>query len=846
MRIKNCQAIAAIVAASLATAAAGAQAPFTNPVIPQPGQHAEVADPFVLKWNGEYYLYTSGDPITVYHSTDLVRWEFLGPVLSSSAEPGAWNGADVWAPEVVYRNGRFYLYYTASQRSADWRVGEMARRIGLAVSDSPRGPFVDMGRPLTPGWGIDGHVFKDPDTGEEFLFYSYLYEPRLPGAGIVVDRLERPDRVAGSPSHVTRGSEAWEDKDGDPNNGTLRYTNEAPTVVKRRRRFYMMYSGGSWDLPTYSMAYAFTDQVVRGGLDGPGWEKVVPPILRSTPLVDAPGHNALVKAPNNVDDILVYHARTIPFLQPGSRMPFLGRLYWHHERMFVEPPSRGHREPPDRPVFADLFNRSDGPLGSSWETSGGDWSVAGGQARQSASAGEPVLATPRTSPLVNYVFEANLRIPDGAGTAGVAAFVSGTDRIDIRLDCRRGVLTTTGRLDGTAQAEESTRLSADFKCDAYHQILTTRNEDRLTVDLDGVHVQRRSLPFGGRPGAVALLASGAGIEFDGIALTSAYEDDFDTADGWLSRSGTWIATEGVFQQVAGGPGRGVALKGEPETEYEFSASVRWRESDSVESLAGIVAAAGENGELVLAGFNRDLWPFSRFVVRHIVGAGVKATFEAELLRGFRYDEFHTLRVVRQGDGFQFFLDGAETIAARIPVGAARPGVFTEGVRADFDSVRMKRLNVARNLLLNGGFESEQWDGGKPVMGNPWQLSGSARANSCCAHSGGKRLLVSGDAGEARQVVNGLAPGSYILHARVLSGGVADSRLMVEGAEPRSPSSPVEPASGWALVSVPFTVDSSRAPVAVVFSARPRPGTTGFAAADDFYLAPADASVAARQ
>ena len=237
---------------------AAAQEAFANPVIDALG----VADPHVLKYNGEYYLYASGDPIRAFHSTDLVTWEEIDPVLSSSDAPDAWNQADVWAPEVVYRNGRFYMYYTASRASSDWRVGEAARRIGVAVSDSPRGPFRDMGRPLTPGWGIDGHVFQDPDSGEEYLFYSYLYEPRLPGAGIVVDRMPTWDAVEGDPANVTRGTEAWEDKDGDPNNGSLRYTNEAPTVLKRNGRYYMMYSGGSWDRPTYALAYATADEVV--------------------------------------------------------------------------------------------------------------------------------------------------------------------------------------------------------------------------------------------------------------------------------------------------------------------------------------------------------------------------------------------------------------------------------------------------------------------------------------------------------------------------------------------------------------------------------------------------------
>ena len=831
-----------LLAACLCVAAltgAGAQGPYTNPVIARPGLHNEVADPFVLKWNGEYYLYTSGDPITAYHSTDLVRWEFIGPVLSSSGEPGAWNGADVWAPEVVYRNGRFYMYYTASQRSPDWRIGEMARRLGVAVSDSPRGPFVDMGRPLTPGWAIDGHVFKDPDTGEEFLFYSYLYEPRLPGAGIVADRLERWDQVAGTPSHVTRGSEAWEDKDGDPNNGTLRYTNEAPTVVKRGGRLYMMYSGGSWDLPTYSMAYAVSDEVMQGGLDGPGWQKVLPPILRSTPLVDAPGHNALVKAPNNVDDIVLYHARSVPFLQPGTRMPYVDRLYWHHDRMYLERPTGGHRPPPDRPVFADAFNRTDGPLGDAWETSGGDWRLADGRALQSAGTAEPAVAAPRTEPLVNHVFEANLRMTGPDASAGVSPFVAGADRVEVWLDCSRRALITRGRLGGTEQPVESASLPDGFDCAAYHQILTTRNEDRLSVELDGVRLQRRDLPLGGRAGGVALLASSAGVEFDGVALTSGYADAFDSpAGGWSVTSGTWLTTEGLFQQVAGGATRGIAVKGEPGRRYEFAASVRWREADAIASLAGIVAAATAAGDLVVAGFNRDLWPFSRFVVRHLTGAGVKSSIEVELPRGFRYEEFHALRAVRQGDAFTFFLDGAPVVATRFALGPSRPGLFTEGVRADFGEARMTRLGVAQNLLLDGGFESEQWDGGRPAQGNVWQFSGAARANACCAHSGGKRLLVAGEAGEARQVVSGLPAGSYVLHAWVQGRGAAQARLFVEGASPRAQAVSAGAGGGWTLVSVPFTV-SGAAPVTVGFGADPRPGTDDYAAADDVYLTEVD-------
>src|SRR5216110_2018872 len=81
---------------------------YSNPILGDPGHvDREIADPFVLKWNGEYYLYSSGDPILAWHSSDLVHWDSIGQVLSASSAPEAWNQADVWAPEVVYRNGKF-------------------------------------------------------------------------------------------------------------------------------------------------------------------------------------------------------------------------------------------------------------------------------------------------------------------------------------------------------------------------------------------------------------------------------------------------------------------------------------------------------------------------------------------------------------------------------------------------------------------------------------------------------------------------------------------------------------------------------------------------------------------
>jgi hypothetical protein len=152
----------------------GAAAWAENPII----QTNFTADPAPLVHNGTVYLYTSHDEDDatgfkmkdwrLYTSTDMVNWTDHGAVASLATFPWARQDNDAWAPQVVERGGKFYLYVPISL------PGEPKNVIAVAVADKPEGPFKDaLGHPLVgPQNGfIDPTVFVD-DDGQAYLYWG--------------------------------------------------------------------------------------------------------------------------------------------------------------------------------------------------------------------------------------------------------------------------------------------------------------------------------------------------------------------------------------------------------------------------------------------------------------------------------------------------------------------------------------------------------------------------------------------------------------------------------------------------------------------------------------------------
>jgi arabinoxylan arabinofuranohydrolase len=143
-----------------------------NPIV----QTNYTADPAPMVYNGTVYLYTSHDENKTVHnfftmndwrcysSTDMVNWTDHGAILNF--KDFSWSRGDAWAGQCIYRNGKFYFYVPVNQKNG-------GNAIGVAVSDSPTGPFKDaIGAPLLVGYGyIDPTVYID-DDGQAYLYWG--------------------------------------------------------------------------------------------------------------------------------------------------------------------------------------------------------------------------------------------------------------------------------------------------------------------------------------------------------------------------------------------------------------------------------------------------------------------------------------------------------------------------------------------------------------------------------------------------------------------------------------------------------------------------------------------------
>lgn len=210
-------------------------ASFTNPVKAQKG-----ADPWISYHNGNYYLVTTSwtDAITIRKSPTLAG-------LSTAPSVQVWTGdaasrcCNIWAPELHFLNGRWYLYYVAGQNVSDYIPTQRTHVLESAGSD-PMGPYTYKNQ-LGSTWMLDPTVATI--NGNLYLFGS------ASGGGtqnLVAARMSNPYTVSGSFTTISTPTHDWE-RSGAP-------VNEGPEILQRNGTTRLIYSASGCWTPTTSSA----------------------------------------------------------------------------------------------------------------------------------------------------------------------------------------------------------------------------------------------------------------------------------------------------------------------------------------------------------------------------------------------------------------------------------------------------------------------------------------------------------------------------------------------------------------------------------------------------------------
>jgi beta-xylosidase len=296
--------------------------PRTGSVI-QPAYDGYFADPFAWRVGEEYFAIGTGEKeaagearagemiFPLLRSRDLRRWEEAGHAL---IRPDRKLGRSFWAPEVARGDdGLFYLYYSVGHE-------DRHHQLRVAVSDSPLGPYRDVGDPLidpTPGTGcdfaIDAHVFRDTRDGDQcYLFYARDFldcdNGVRAGTALMVARMESMTRLENEGRPVLRARHDWQRflKDRPMYGGVYDWhTLEGPSVRAHAGKYYCFYSGGRWENNTYGVDYGVADRVTGPYSDA--GNEAGPRVLRSLPGVIGPGHNSIVDTPEG-EEFIVFHA----------------------------------------------------------------------------------------------------------------------------------------------------------------------------------------------------------------------------------------------------------------------------------------------------------------------------------------------------------------------------------------------------------------------------------------------------------------------------------------------------------------------------------------------------------
>lgn len=294
-----------------------------NPVIQQR------ADPHVYKHTDGHYYFTASVP---QYDRIILRKSATLAELGTAQEHVIWRrhtsgemAAHIWAPEIHFVDGKWYIYFTAAPSTDVWAIRLYV--LENSSADPTTGTWIERGQLKTgfESFSLDATTFVH--QGQRYLVWTQRpLEPKGAGTDIYIAKMRSPLQLEPPFVSISSPTLEWETRGHK--------VNEAPAVLIRNGRIFITFSASATDA-NYCVGL-LTASAAANLLDPKSWTKSPQPVFTSNEANSqfGPGHNSFTVAEDGKTDVIVYHARQYkeivgdPLYDP-NRMTRMQPLEWN-------------------------------------------------------------------------------------------------------------------------------------------------------------------------------------------------------------------------------------------------------------------------------------------------------------------------------------------------------------------------------------------------------------------------------------------------------------------------------------------------------------------------------------
>jgi GH43 family beta-xylosidase len=291
-------AIACVAGLPVLEAAASPAVRYTNPIAERR------ADPHIVKHTDGYYYFTATVP---EYDRIVLRRATTIQGLATAPETVIWRkhssgemGAHIWAPEIHYINGKWYIYFAAGRSDDIWRIRMYA--LENSSANPLTGTWTERGRISTPWdtFALDASTFVA--NGVRYLIWAQQEPGISTNSNLYIARMgSNPWTITGATTRLTVPTLAWE---------TRGYkVAEGPAVLQRNGKIFLTYSASATDA-NYCLGM-LTASASANLLNAGSWTKSANPVFATNDATGqyGPGHNSFTVSEDGQSDIMVYHDR---------------------------------------------------------------------------------------------------------------------------------------------------------------------------------------------------------------------------------------------------------------------------------------------------------------------------------------------------------------------------------------------------------------------------------------------------------------------------------------------------------------------------------------------------------